>query len=43
MAMTSTLFKSATNSKGKQLLIVPNGEHNNTYIVAGEEYVTKLR
>ena len=43
MAMTKTLYDAAINSKGKQLMIVPNGEHNNTYIVAGQEYNKTLR
>ena len=43
VAMSKTLYTSAINSKGRQIMIVPNGEHNNTFIVAGDEYITHLR
>lgn len=43
MAMTESLYLAATNSKARQLMVVPHGDHNNTYIVAGEEYFMRLR
>ena len=43
MAMSKALYNAATNSKGKQMFVVPNGDHNTTYIAAGEEYFTFLR
>ena len=43
LAMSKTLYESATNSKGKNIFIVPNGDHNTTFQAAGEEYFTRLR
>ena len=42
MVMGQELFNAAVNSKGKKICIVPGGDHNNTFMIAGEMYYSKL-
>ena len=41
--MSNELFASATSSKDKEFFLVQNGDHNNTYIVAGASYWMRMR
>ena len=41
--MTDELYKAAVGSPGKELWVIPGGEHNNTFMKAGSEYTERLR
>lgn len=41
--MSTELFDSAKSSEDKDFFVIENGDHNNTYIVGGPAYWTKLR
>ena len=43
MAMTNELHEAAVKSENKEMFIVPNGDHNNTFIQAGPDYFIRLR
>jgi len=43
VAMTKDLFRAATGSAQKELWLVPDGDHNDTYLKAGPEYPMRLR
>lgn len=38
-----TLYSSATSSRDKDMLVFPNGKHNDTWMVGGAEYLAKLK
>ena len=41
--MSNELFASATGSEDKDFFLVQNGDHNNTYMVAGASYWMRVR
>ena len=43
MAMTNELHEAAVKSKNKEMFVVPNGDHNNTFMIAGADYFVRLR
>lgn len=43
MSMTMDLYSAATSTIKKDILAVPNADHNNTFMLAGQDYVDKLR
>lgn len=43
MSMTMELYNAATKTQKKTLFTVPGGDHNDTFLRAGPEYVTRLR
>ena len=42
MHMTQRLFDAATGSRHKELFVVPGGNHNDTFMVAGPAYGERL-
>ena len=43
MVMTKDLYQAAVSAKDKSLFIVPNGDHNDSFLRAGPEYTDKLQ
>ena len=43
MSMTMELYNAATKTQKKTLYTVPGGDHNDTFLRAGPQYVTRLR
>ena len=43
MSMTMDLYNAASKSVKKTTLVVPGADHNNTFLIAGQEYIDKFR
>ncbi len=43
MIMTKELYDAAVKCKDRHLMIVPGGDHNDTFLRAGVEYTNRLK